>query len=184
MVVPLAAFLSDEVAFVIQVSGWQGPAWKQDAVRVQQELRAAGSTEADVKEAVAFARARMDLIRGTAPYEDLEKAQAKVKDKAWFKSVDWCERTLFHWARRNVNFDTGPVWEKVRCPVLAIYGDKDTSSGPHKELEAIIRRGMQKGGNEGLLVWLFADADHSLCRTGKGAGVAKAGEGPDFIPGY
>src|SRR5262245_63817577 len=113
MVVPLAASMSDQVAFIIQVAGWQGPAWKQDAVRVEQELRAAGAPEADVKEAVAFARARMDLIRGTGPYEDLEKAQAKVKDKPWFKSVQWCDRTLFGSARLNVSFDTAPVWEKV-----------------------------------------------------------------------
>jgi alpha-beta hydrolase superfamily lysophospholipase len=34
MVAPLAASLSDQVAFVIEVSGWQGVAWRQDAVRV------------------------------------------------------------------------------------------------------------------------------------------------------
>ncbi len=43
MVAPLAASLSDDVAFVIDVAGWQGPAWKQDAVRVGAELRAPGS---------------------------------------------------------------------------------------------------------------------------------------------
>jgi pimeloyl-ACP methyl ester carboxylesterase len=35
MVVPLAASLSDQVAFVIQVSGWQGPAWRQDEAGLQ-----------------------------------------------------------------------------------------------------------------------------------------------------
>jgi alpha-beta hydrolase superfamily lysophospholipase len=72
MVAPLAASLSDEVAFLIEVSGWQGPVWKQDAVRVEAELRAAGFSDADVERADAFARKRMDMIRGTSPYEDLE----------------------------------------------------------------------------------------------------------------
>jgi pimeloyl-ACP methyl ester carboxylesterase len=188
MVVPLAASQSGQVAFVIQVSGWQGPAWRQDAVRVEEELRAAGFPEAEVKEAVAFARARMDLIRGAGPYEDLEKAQEKVKGRAWFQSVHWCDRTLFHSARRNVAFDTGPVWEKVRCPVLTIYGDEDRSSGPPDELVAIIRRGMLRGGNDDLTVRIFAGADHSLCRSetgGRGdAGRSQPGEGPDFVPCY
>jgi alpha-beta hydrolase superfamily lysophospholipase len=54
MVVPLAASLSNQVAFVIQVSGWQGPAWRQDPVRVEAELQAAGFSAAEVKEATAF----------------------------------------------------------------------------------------------------------------------------------
>jgi len=190
MVAPLAASLSDQVAFVIEVSGWQGAAWRQDAVRVEAELRADGFSEADVKEATAFARLRMDLIRGTGPYEELARAQEKVKGKAWFKAVQFCDRTLFDAARRVVEHDTGPSWEQVRCPVLVIYGDKDTSSGPPDELVATIRRGLVKGGNDDVTVRIFADADHSLCRSeagGRKDAVAKAPKidvAPDFVPGY
>lgn len=134
MVAPLASSLSARVAFMIQVSGWQGPAWRQDAVRVEAELRADGFSEADVKEATAFSQMRMALIRGTAPYEELEQAQSRVKSRAWFGSVHWCDRSLFHAARRNVEYDTAPSWEKVHCPVLVIYGDRDTSSGPPSTL--------------------------------------------------
>jgi pimeloyl-ACP methyl ester carboxylesterase len=190
MVAPLAASLSDQVAFVIEVSGWQGAAWRQDAVRVEAELRAEGFSEADVKEAAAFARLRMGLIRGTGPYEELERAQEKVKGKPWFKAVHFCDRTLFDAARRVVEYDTGPVWEKVRCPVLVIYGDKDTSSGPPDELVATIRRGLTKAGNDDVTVRIFANADHSLCRSETGtrkeplAKTPRAGEPPEFVPGY
>ena len=190
MVAPLAASLSDQVAFVIEVSGWQGAAWRQDAVRVEAELRADGFSEADVKEATAFARQRMDLIRGTGPYEELARAQEKVKGKAWFKAVQFCDRTLFDAARRVVEHDTGPSWEQVRCPVLVIYGDKDTSSGPPDELVATIRRGLVKGGNDDVTVRIFAGADHSLCRSeagGRKEALAKAPKidvAPDFVPGY
>ena len=192
MVAPLAASLSDQVAFIIQVSGWQGPAWQQDAVRVEAELRADGFPEADVKEAAAFARARMELIRGTGLFEDLEKAQAKVKARPWFGAVHWCDRTLFHSARRNVGYDTGPSWEKVHCPVLVIYGDKDTSSGPPAPLVATIRRGLAKAGNNEVTVKVFTGADHSLCRTETGgpkeaaerARARKGAEAPDFVPAY
>jgi pimeloyl-ACP methyl ester carboxylesterase len=190
MVAPLAASLSDQVAFVIEVSGWQGAAWRQDAVRVEAELRAGAFSDADVMEATAFARLRMSLIRGTGPYEELERAQEKVKAKPWFKAVHFCDRTLFDAARRVVEYDTGPSWEKVGCPVLVIYGDKDTSSGPPDELVAIIRRGLTKGGNGDVTVRIFAGADHSLCRSEAGGGkdaLAKApttGAGPDFVPGY
>ena len=158
--------------------------------RIEAELRADGFSEADVKEATAFARLRMDLIRGTGPYEELARAQEKVKGKAWFKAVQFCDRTLFDAARRVVEHDTGPSWEQVRCPVLVIYGDKDTSSGPPDELVATIRRGLVKGGNDDVTVRIFADADHSLCRSeagGRKDAVAKAPKidvAPDFVPGY
>jgi pimeloyl-ACP methyl ester carboxylesterase len=190
MVAPLAASLSDQVAFVIEVSGWQGAAWRQDAVRVEAELRADGFSAADVNEATAFARLRMALIRGTGPYEDLERAQEKVKAQPWFKAVHFCDRTRFYAARRVVEYDTGPSWEKVRCPVLVIYGDRDTSSGPPDELVAAIRRGLTKGGNDDVTVRIFAGADHSLCRSETAgrkealAKAAKSGAVPDFMPGY
>jgi uncharacterized protein len=99
MVAPLAASRSDKVAFVIQVSGWQGPAWPKDAVRVEAELRAAGFSAAEIEEATAFARMRMELIRGVGPFEELERAQEKIKNRPWFASIHWCDRTLFYAAR-------------------------------------------------------------------------------------
>jgi pimeloyl-ACP methyl ester carboxylesterase len=179
-VVPLAASLSGDVAFVIQVSGWQGPAWRQDLARVEAELRADGAPEADIEAAVAFARRRMDLILGTGPYEELERAQQGVQDRPWFKAVHFCDRARFYSGRMMCGFDTTPIWEKVHCPVLVIYGDRDTSTGPPDGLVAIIRRGLAKAGNDDVTVHIFPGADHSLCRAER----REVGGGPDFVPGY
>ena len=191
-VVPRAAALSEDVAFVIEVSGWQGPAWQQDPVRVEAELRAEGAPEADVQAATAFARRRMDLIRGTGPFEQLDEAQESVKTRPWFGHVHRCDRALFYAARRIIDYDTGPSWEKVHCPALVIYGDKDTSSGPPDGLVAIIRRGLAKAGNQDVAARIFPNADHSLCKTETGGSKEgadraerRAGDGgPDFVPGY
>ncbi len=192
MVAPLIASMDKEVAFVIEVSGWQGPAWQQDAVRVEAELRADGFLETDVRAAVTFARKRMSLIRGTAAFEELDRSQEAVKRLPWFPYVHRCDRATFYGARRCVDEDISPNWEKVHCPVLVIYGDKDTSSGPPKPLMAIIRRGLVHAGNKDITEKIFSSADHGLCRTTTG-GRKEAGErakkraqgaGPDFVPGY
>lgn len=174
MVAPLAASLSDQVAFVIQVAGWQGPVWRQDAVRVEQELRAGGFSAADIDEAVAFARSRMDLIRGSGPFAELEQAQAKVRSRPWFSAVHWCDRALFHAARLNADYDTAP------SPVLAIYGDHDTSSGPPEPLVDVIRAGLDKAHNHDVTVRIFPGADHSL----RAVQARDAKNQADFIPGY
>jgi uncharacterized protein len=179
-VVPLAASQSDSVSFIIQVSGWQGPAWRQDLARVEAELRADESPEADIKAAVAFARLRMDMIVGAGPYEDLERAQEKVKDQPWFKAVHFCDRARFYSGRLTCGHDTTQSWEKVHCPVLVIYGDMDTSSGPPDGLVAIIRRGLAKAGNDDVTVRIFPGADHSLFPAKRW----EAQGDPEFVPGY
>jgi pimeloyl-ACP methyl ester carboxylesterase len=186
MVAPVAASLSGTVAFVIEVAGWQGPAWQQDPVRVGAELRAAGFPEADVRRAVGFSKYRMRLIRGKGPYEELERAQNAVKTRRWFGSIHFCDKALFDAARRCVGFDNGPSWEKVHCPVLVLYGDRDTSSGPPGKLVAIIRRGLKKAGNRDVTVKIFRNADHSLCRAEAGRKHAsrKRAGGTNFVPGY
>jgi pimeloyl-ACP methyl ester carboxylesterase len=190
-VAPLAASLSGEVAFLIEVGGSQVVAWQQDIYRIEAELRADGYPEEDIREAVAFARKRMGLIRGQGEFEDLEKAHAGVERRPWFKYAGRCDRALFYSARRMVEFDPGPVWEKVRCPVLAIYGEKDTSLPAEKSLP-IIRRGLEVAGNRDATIRVFPGADHGL-RNSVTGGPKEAreppkatapGAGRDFAPGY
>jgi pimeloyl-ACP methyl ester carboxylesterase len=192
MVAPLAASLSPEIAFLIEVSGWQGAVWKQDPARVEAELRAAGFSNSDVADGVAFARKRMEMIRGTTPYEELERAQNQVKSSSWFCAVRFCDRARFYSARRSVGFDTSSWWPGVRCPVLVFYGDCDTSTGPPEPLVAIIRRGLKAAGNRDLTVRIVPGADHSLRRvpqSGRPLDATSANKrsphsGLDFAPGY
>jgi pimeloyl-ACP methyl ester carboxylesterase len=190
-VAPLAASLSGDIAFVIEVGGSQVISWRQDIARVEAELRADGFAEDDIREAVAFTKMRMDLIRGKGEFEDLEKSHAAVEKRPWFGHAGRCDRPLFYSARKMVEFDPGPAWEEVKCPVLAIYGEKDTSLPPEQNLP-VIRRGLEKAGNKDVTIKVVPGADHGLkvTRTGgpKEAGerskARKPGDDPDFAPGY
>jgi pimeloyl-ACP methyl ester carboxylesterase len=189
-VAPLAASLSGDVAFLIEVGGSQVVAWQQDIFRVEAELRADGYPEGEIREAVAFARMRMGLIRGQGEFEELEKAHASVERRPWFRYAGRCDRALFYSARRMVEFDPGPVWEQVHCPVLAIYGEQDTSL-PAEQSLPIIRRGLAVAGNRDVTIKVFPGADHGL-RTSVTGGPKEArertarppGDAPDFTPGY
>jgi pimeloyl-ACP methyl ester carboxylesterase len=194
MVAPLAASLCDRVAFMIEVSGWQGPTWLQDQVRVEAEMRADGFSAQDVQTAGAFAKTRMDMIRGDRPFEDFDKMQLEVKQAPWFGYLHYCDRDLFYFARLNTHDDSSRWWEGVHCPVLVIFGDKDTSSGSPEPLVALIRSGLAKAGNKDVTVKIFTNADHSLCQTRTG-GPKEArererdkakdkGTPPDFVDGY
>ena len=128
----------------------------------------------------------MDMIRGTAPYEELEKAQNAVKMRPWFRSIHFCDRVRFEAARKIVGNDSTDWWSRVRCPVLALYGDHDESTGPPQPVIAIIERGLAAAGNKDVTIRIFPDANHSLCRAVPANGVKEPtkGGGPDFAAGY
>ena len=189
-VAPLAAALSGDLAFVIAVSGSQVPAWQQDPYRVEAELRADGFAEADVAEATAFAWKRMDLIRRARPFEELDRAQKQVRDRRWFGHVHDCDRKRFESGIITVGYDPGPHWEQVRCPVLAIFGDKDASC-PVERSAAAVRGRLARAGNRDVTIKVFPRADHPITVSDTGgpkeAARRRAREGaavPAFAPGY
>jgi pimeloyl-ACP methyl ester carboxylesterase len=158
---------------------------------VEAELRADGFPDAEVAEAVALACRRMDLIRRAGPFEELDEAQKKVRDRPWFEYVRYCDRKRFQSGTITVAYDPGPSWEKVRCPVLAVFGEKDTSC-PVADSVAVLRRGLEMAGNRDVTVKVFPRADHGITvsQTGgrKEARERKrsrpAGAEPEFAPGY
>jgi hypothetical protein len=182
MVAPVAASLSDDVGFLIVVAAWQGEAWRQDLVRVEQEMRADHASQEEIAEAVRFARRRMDLIRGGSPFEVFDVAQEEVESRPWFRYLHRCDRALFDSARKMVGYDNSADWEGVKCPVLAIYGGKDVSAGPPNPLLAIIRRGLENGGDDRLAVKIFSNARHDFC-VPRREGEERDGS-PNFEPGY
>jgi pimeloyl-ACP methyl ester carboxylesterase len=190
-VAPLAASQSNDIAFVIAVSGCQTPAWKQDLYRVEAELRADGFNSTHMKEAVEFAETRMDLMRSGGLFEELDENQRGLLGRPWFEYVQYCDRKRFESGKRMVNFDPAPHWEMVHCPVLAVFGDKDTSCHVEPSV-AVIRQGLEKAGNRDLTVKVFANASHRLTAAQTGgrkeaeqqAKSRRAGAAPDFVPGY
>jgi len=191
IVAPLAAAQSDDVAFVIAVSGCQLPAWQQDLYRVEAELRADGFKSDLIKEAMELAEVRMELMRTGGLFLELDALQKGLLGRPWFQYVHYCDQKRFDSGKRMVNFDPGPQWEKVRCPVLAVYGDKDTST-PVEPSIAVIRQGVEKAGNSDLTVKVFANAGHRITESRTGgrieaeqrAKAQPAGGEPAFVPGY
>jgi pimeloyl-ACP methyl ester carboxylesterase len=190
-VAPLAASLTGDLAFVIVVSGSQVPAWEQDLYRVEAELRADGHSDKVVAEALEIARLRMELMRKGGVFEELDEAQKSCVGRPWFEYVQYCERKRFESGKLQVGFDPGPYWEKVRCPVLGLFGDKDTSTAVEASV-AVMRKGLEGAGNKDLTIKIFPKANHSLAPSDTGgrkearerAKTRATGDDPEFVPGY
>jgi pimeloyl-ACP methyl ester carboxylesterase len=58
-------------------------------------------------------------------------------------------------------FEPAPVWEKVRVPVLLVWGDKDTVV-PVEESKTIILNVLKKGRNADVTVKIFENVNHGV----------------------
>jgi len=70
-------------------------------------------------------------------------------------------------------FDPAEQLAKIKVPVLAIFGDKDTSVPVEKSVKAY-KKAIHRSGNNDLTIKIFPEADHTICIAGD--------EHPDFYP--
>jgi uncharacterized protein len=71
------------------------------------------------------------------------------------------------WFRFFLSFDPRPTLEKVRCPVLALNGEKDLQVPPKENLEEIAKA-IKKGGNMQVTTQQLPGLNHlfQTCKTG------------------
>jgi pimeloyl-ACP methyl ester carboxylesterase len=164
IVAPLAASLSKDVAFIINVSGAGVPPYQQVTYQAAAQMRRDGFSETDIAEAVAYMNLKWEVARnGGQGWDKLQAATQNVRDKKWANRVQLAtklEDIVPSW-KLEMNYDPMPALEKVRCPVLAIFGESDTLT-PVAETTANYRKGLAKAGNKDLTIKLFPNADHAL----------------------
>ena len=73
------------------------------------------------------------------------------------------------WFRYFVNYDPAPTLSKVKCPVLAINGEKDAQVPARQNLPAI-RKALAAGRNRDFDVLELASLNH-LFQTAKTGGL-------------
>jgi dipeptidyl aminopeptidase/acylaminoacyl peptidase len=73
--------------------------------------------------------------------------------------------------RMMMNVNPADFLPQVRCPVLAIFGENDTSLPVEKSID-LYKRYLQEANNDDVTIKLFPDGDHGLQING------------DFAPGY
>src|SRR5207237_552269 len=91
---------------------------------------------------------------------------ARKKLEAQLSTVDRrVNQILSPWFRFFLSYDPRPTLLKVRVPVLALNGEKDTQVPAHEDLEAI-EQALKDGGNRDHKIVLLPNLNH-LFQTSK-----------------
>jgi len=166
-IAPLAASRSKDIAFVMMASG--GGVTNQEAEINEQvaRMRAQKFSEEEIKEAVAFMQLQFDAVRSPEGWEKFQAAIPPARDKKWYRYT-WGGLPKEHWQwawwRPIVNYDPAPVLEKVKVPVLILFGASDQLVPPDTipAIAARIQSALKKGGNKDVTTKIFPNANHDL----------------------
>jgi hypothetical protein len=189
MIAPMAAVKSSDVAFIIMMAGLGIPG--DSILYLQGELisRAEGVSEEEIQKSTKLQKEIFQMIK---EINDDEVLKSKLEEKFWkeYPSMSDKEKeqlgdpkvyldvqikTLTSpWFKYFVKFDPVPTLEKVKCPVLAINGEKDLQVPPKENLSAI-EDALKRSGNKYYEIKMLPGLNH-LFQTSKTGAISEYGQ--------
>lgn len=172
-IAPLAATKSKDILFVIASAASGVSPDKQSIYHRANVMRESGFSEEAVKiagdlRARLYKTGRMLLENNPQAEAERKKISAELEKYA---SAPWLEAAALPPNLDNdkptrgglelLFFEPVPMWEKVKAPVLLMWGDKDTVV-PVSEGKAIIENALKKAGNQDVTVKIFPNVNHGV----------------------
>lgn len=182
---PLAATRSSNVAFVIAVSGPGIGVAAQYAYTVEHMLRLDGFPQSQIEQALATVSRHLALLRRGA-IDELLASQRAIAHEPWFAHLGGEDSEAeLRFMRAILDYDAVPVLERVRCPLLGIWGAGDVLVPAHRSA-ALFAAALAKAGNDQFRLELFPGADHRIAVIERGTGHEQVEWSPArrFAPGY
>ncbi|MEP0861844.1 MAG: alpha/beta hydrolase [Ignavibacterium sp.] len=174
MIASIVASADNNIAFIVLMAG---PGLPGDSILyLQTELiyKAEGQSEEKIQEIINGVREVYSILK--SDYSESEmKEKLKVKYRQQFEKISDEEKQRYGdlntymemeiriatspWFRTFLKFDPRPFIEKIKCPVLAINGEKDLQVPPKQNLPAI-EEALKRGGNKNFLIKELAGLNH------------------------
>jgi fermentation-respiration switch protein FrsA (DUF1100 family) len=183
MIAPLVGVQSDDIAFMVMMAGLGIPG--DSILYLQGELiqRAEGISEEVIQKSIKLQKEIFSIIKNNNDdekiVEDLrdkfhveysamtEEEKSKLGDPEVYINMQ-IKTIASPWFKYFLRFDPAPILENVKCPVLAINGEKDLQVPPKENLSAI-ESALKKGGNKNFEVKMLPGLNHlfQTSTTGK-----------------
>ena len=183
IIAPMVAAQSKDVAFIVMLAG---TGIRGDALLLLQQeavYRVSGMPEDKLAEALKINAKVMDMLVNASEVvsqqEIIDFMNAMKDDVATVTpeelTVDdyiklYTVQLSSPWMQYFLRYDPAPALEKVKCPVLAVNGDKDLQV-PAKENLTAIGAALKKAGNKTVTIKEYPNLNHLFqeCETGSPA---------------
>jgi len=182
IIAPMVANSSKDVAFIVLLAG-TGITGGQ-LLLLQQELigRASGISDTDLQKAKMTNSGAFEIVNKSTDREQLKTAltaylnqtindNPEIQKPAGMSQDDFVKIQVSQmtspWMVFFIKYDPVLAIEKVKCPVLALNGEKDLQVPSKENLEAI-QKALAKGGNKKVTAIELPGLNHLFqeCKTG------------------
>jgi hypothetical protein len=188
IIAPMVANSSKDVAFIVLLAG-TGITGGQ-LLLLQQQLigRASGISDTDLQKAKMTNSGAFELVKKSTNIDQLKtdlttylnqtlKENPDIKKPTGMSQDDFVKMQVNQianpWMVYFIKYDPAIALEKVKCPVLALNGEKDLQVPPKENLEAI-RNALAKGKNKKVTAIELPGLNHLFqeCKNGTPAEYA------------
>jgi pimeloyl-ACP methyl ester carboxylesterase len=164
----IAAGLSGEVAFIVATSPAGITLAEIQVTGLERQMRIDGVVQEQIEAAVRCAQALQAASRRGDSYTELDaKVICEARTQPWWQYFVMLPdaETWDYWRTRggipDLDFDPVPVWERVHCSGLAIWGERDTVL-PMPEVVARTEVALARAGNPDVTIQVFPGAKHGI----------------------
>jgi uncharacterized protein len=171
-IMPLAAVRSEDVAFIVMLSGSAVSIAEQNVHNVLYNLRANRLSESDIQDAVIHVRLFNRVLCTGEDWELFQGSLEKGKSAAW-SDYAWTidkpptkeeAESIRHEAER----DPLLVLQQVRCPVLALFGGSDNVVPPKENVQPM-KEAFLASGKSNYVIEVIPEATHTFLKSPTGA---------------
>ncbi|TAK60714.1 MAG: alpha/beta fold hydrolase [Bacteroidetes bacterium] len=182
-VATLAASLSADVAFMVLISGGGASPRESELFSYRSAMQKANLSSSEITDAERVIDLYFSYLATGENRAGLVSELEGDRDKPWYKyaSLDRIlpsegNRANWSWV---ATWDPASHIEKVSCPVLLMFGDKDTDHPTEISIKKW-RDGLKKAANENVTLVVFPGAGHGIRMR---EGFTGSGR-PPFADGY
>jgi pimeloyl-ACP methyl ester carboxylesterase len=202
IVAPMVASRSQDVAFIVLMSTMGVTGERIMLSQAEAIGRAEGASGDDLKKEAVFQKRIFQVVREGKGWEELraellrdtlaqiEKMPPEQRrtipdvnayaEKAVETSLKMPESP---WFRYFLDLDPVPYLQRVRCPVLALFGELDTQVPAAENRQAIVAA-LEKGGNHNYTAEVLPKTNHLYIAAVTGSPREYPALKKEFVPGF
>lgn len=182
MIAPIVASKDKTIDFIILLAGPGIPCMELLLDQAYQIGKVAGMTEEQLSETRKINQSIYTIVKSDADDETVKKELTTILEKITNENsqleqlsesdkkqmiAQQIEQLSSPWYRSFMKFNPSIYLEKVKCPVLALNGEKDLQVPSNANTEGI-KNSLSKGGNKKVTLKVYPNLNHLFqeCETG------------------